>query len=100
MATKDSQLIFKCFECRISYENDCNKDLTKRFANIYKFCDKDTNKTILLLREGVYPYEYMNSWKRFNEISLPKRELFYSSLNLENITEVDYSMQKKNRKNL
>ena len=32
----------------------------------------------------------MDSWERFNETSLPNKEAFYSSLNMENITGIDY----------
>ena len=42
-----------------------NKDLIKRFVSIYEFCNKDINKFIFLLRKGIYPYEYMDSWERF-----------------------------------
>ena len=45
---------------------------------------------ILLLRKGVYPYEYINNWERFNETLLPNKEAFYSKLNMENITDTDY----------
>ena len=48
-------------------ENDV---LIKRFHNIYQLSDNDTNKFKLLLRKGVYPYECMDSWKRFNETEL------------------------------
>ena len=44
----------------------------------------------MLLRKGVYPYEYMDGWDKFNEKSIPSKESLYSSLTLENITEVDY----------
>ena len=71
MTTKDEQLIFRCFECKKNYKKDFNKELIKRFANIYEFCNKDINKFILLLRKGVYPYEYMDSWERFDETSFP-----------------------------
>ena len=43
-----------------------------------------------MLRKGVYPYEHMDSWKRFNETSLPDKEDFYSNLNTEYITDADY----------
>ena len=59
MKTKDEKLIFRCFTCKKNYEKDFNKELIKRFANTYNFCDNDLNKLILLLRKGVYPYEYM-----------------------------------------
>ena len=90
MITKDDQLIFRCFECKKNYKKEFNKELIKRFANIYEFCNKDINKFILLLRKGVSPYEYMDSWERFDETSLPDKELFYSCLNMENFTNVDY----------
>ena len=48
---------------------------------------EDINKFILLLRKGVYPYEYMDSWERFDKTSLPDKEAFYSSLNMEDITD-------------
>ena len=37
----------------------------------------------MLLRRGVYPYEYMHSWERFDETSLPDKNAFYSSINME-----------------
>ena len=52
-------------------------------------------KFILLLRKVVYPYEYMDNWERFNETSLPNKEDFYRSLNMEEITDVDYMHAKK-----
>ena len=70
MTTKDEQLIFSCFECKKNYKKKLNKELIKRFANIYEFCNEDINRFVLLLRKGVYPYEYMDCWEIFNEISL------------------------------
>ena len=72
---KSNQLIFQCLECKKNYKKDY-KELIKRFANTYEFCNGDTNKCILLLRK-VYPYEYMDSWERLNETSLlDKKKLF------------------------
>ena len=90
MITKDDQLIFRCFECTKNYEKDFNKELIKRFANIYELCNGDINTFILLLRKGVYPYEYSDSWGRFDETSLPDKEDFYSNLHNVDITNVDY----------
>ena len=39
--------------------------LIEKFPNRYQLCNKDLNKFQLSLRKGVYPYEYMDSWKRF-----------------------------------
>ena len=44
----------------------------------------------MLLRKGVYPYEYMDSWEKFDENTLPPKEAFYSNLNLEGISDEDY----------
>ena len=70
MSAKDDQSIFRCFECKKNYKKDFNKELIKRFANTYEFCNGDINKFILLLRKVVYRYEYMDSWKRIDEASL------------------------------
>ena len=37
----------------------------------------------------------MNTWERFDEASLPNKEEFYSSLNMDEITCVDYMRAKK-----
>ena len=80
MSIKNNQLIFQCLECKKNYKKDY-KELIKRFANTYEFCNGDTNKFILLPRKGVYLYEYMDSWERFNETSFPDKKSFYSELN-------------------
>ena len=89
-STKNEKIILKCFNCDTSYRKKFNKELIKRFASTYEFCNKDLNKFILLLRKGVYPYEYMDNWERFNEMSLPSKESFYSNLNMENNDDIDY----------
>ena len=71
-----------------------NIELIQRFANTYEFCNGDLNKFILLLRKGVYPYENMYSWQRFDETSLPDKEVFYSNLNMEDIRDVVYRQRK------
>ena len=48
---------------------------------------------LLLLRTGVYPYEYMGGWQEFTETSLP--EEFYSNLNMDDITDADYIYVKR-----
>ena len=41
MATKDEQLIFRCFRSKINYEKNFNRELIQRFANTYEFCNGD-----------------------------------------------------------
>ena len=83
--TKNEKLILMCLNCEQYYRKKFNKELIKRFTSMYEFCNKNLNKFILLLRKGVYLYEYMDNWERFNETSLPTKESFYSNLNMENI---------------
>ena len=46
-------------------------------------------KLNLVARKGVYPYDYMDSFDKFNE-KLPPKEEFYSILNDEHISNEDY----------
>ena len=87
---KNEKLLLKCFNCDSYYKEELNEDLIKKFKNTYSFCHNDLNKFVLLLRKGVYPYEYMDSWEKFNETSLPSKEDFYSNLNMEDIDDIDY----------
>ena len=50
----------------------------------------DSDKVSLLLRKGVYPYDYMDCSEKFNETHLPPVECFYSELNGKHITDADY----------
>ena len=88
--TKNIKLLLKCFNCNIYYKKKINNDLIKKLKNTYSFCNSDLNKFILLLRKGFYRYEYMDSWEKFNETSLPSKEDFYSNLNMEDIDDIDY----------
>ena len=79
MSVKDEQLIFRCFEWKKNYKKDFNKELIKRLSNIYEFCNEDINKFILLLRKGVYPYEYMDSWEKLMKYHCLIKKLFVSA---------------------
>ena len=88
---KNEKLILECYNCKQRYnQKKINKELIKRFPSTYSFCNNDLNEFILLLRKGVYPYEYMDNWERFNETSLPSKESFYNNLNMEDIDDIGY----------
>ena len=53
----------------------------------------------MLLRKGVYPYEYTDIWEKFPETSLLDKEAFYSSLKMEDIADFDYKHAKRVFKN-
>ena len=57
-----------------------------------QFKDK---KFDLIARKGVYPYDYMDSFKKFDETRLPTKEDFYSILNNEHISDDDYKHAQK-----
>jgi len=46
-------------------------------------------------KKGVYPYDYMDSFEKFNETKLPTKEAFYSILNDQHISDDDYEHAKK-----
>ena len=37
----------------------------------------------------------MDDWEKFNETSLPEKDNFYSHVNMEDITDVDYAHRKR-----
>ena len=58
--SEKGRLLFECFDCKKRYKRKFYKKLTKKFKNIYNFCNGDIDKFMLLLRKGIYPYEYMD----------------------------------------
>ena len=78
-----------------------NFSLDNLFKNLvdedFKHLSKEFKGEFLELvkEKGVYPYEYVNSFKKFNEVELPARDKFFSSLKGENISEGDYPKAKK-----
>ena len=55
--------------------------LTKYMQNV---------KPNLLLQKQIFPYEYLDSWDKFDETNLPSKSAFYSSLSEEHISDEDY----------
>ena len=70
--------------------------LERYFINKWK-----TRKSIpdcgftLLLRKGIFPYSWFNSFKRFNKKKLPSRKHFYNDLKDEPVSEKDYQHAKR-----
>ena len=87
---KNDRLIYRCKECKKEWKKPIN-ELIEKFPGMYEFCNGNLNKFVLLLRKGVYPYEYMESWEKFDENTIPPKEAFHSNLNLENISDEDYA---------
>ena len=78
-----------------------SSSLNKLVSNLPAEALKYTNKRFrkekfkLMTRKGIYPYDYMDSFEKFNKTELPTKEEFYSILNNEHITDEDYSHAQK-----
>ena len=61
----------------------------KNFNHTSRFwgCDE---KFCLMIRKGVYPYEYMDGWRRFEETTLPTKDALCSRLNMKGISDQDH----------
>ena len=59
-SVKDNLIKYKCLSCNKDYSNKLDEKLKKIFKNTFTFSNNDINKLILLLRKGIYPYEYMD----------------------------------------
>ena len=94
VGVRDNSLEYRWEECREIWHDSINV-LINKFPSIYKFWNGDLNKFVLLVRKGVYPYEDMDSWEKFDETSLPDKKAIYSNLNLEDISDEDYAHAQK-----
>ena len=73
-SVKDNLIKYKCLSYNKDYLEKLEEKFKKWFKNIFKFSNNDINKFVLLLRKSVYPYEYIDEWKKFDEAALPKRK--------------------------
>ena len=90
---ENNHLVFKCNECHNKTIKPSNL-LKEKFSNTYRLCDDDLDKFMLLIRKGVYPYEYTDSDERIKEITLPPIEKCYSNLYQKHISDKDYEHAK------
>jgi hypothetical protein len=45
----------------------------------------------LLYAKGIFPYEWFDTFTKFDDVELPPRDSFYSNLYEEGITEEEYA---------
>ena len=90
----DSLINWKCLSCNKHFLKKIVKNLKDRYENTFKFSN-DFNKFILLLRKGVYHYEFMDGWEKFHEKSLPEEGEFCSNLNMDDITDSNQNQAKR-----
>ena len=64
--------------------------LVRRNNKFFGFEDYNESQYKLLIRKGIYSYEYMDDWNRFKETALPPKEAFYSKLNMSGVSDQAY----------
>lgn len=57
------------------------KNLAKNQFQTTKQLYQNDKKFNLMKRKGIYPYEYINSFKKYEETELPSKKMFYDELN-------------------
>ena len=85
-------------KCSVCYSGYSKRQLNKDFIlNDFDSLRVGHNCEQLrsLIRKGVYPYEYMSSWDKFEETKLPPKEAFHSNLNMSDISKYDYKHAQK-----
>ena len=72
-------------------------NLTRGLGNdkFFSFDECNEHQCELLIRKGIYPCEYMDSWGRFEETNLPPKDSFYSTLPMSGVSETDYEHARK-----
>ena len=74
-----------------------NQSLANLVKNLPEDAYKYTNEVFkdeklqLMKQKGVYPYDYMSSFDKFNDTQLPTKDEFYSQMNNTHITDEEYS---------
>ena len=69
--------------------NNIPKDDIKYTSQVFK-----GKKLDLMSKKGVYPYDYMDSFEKFDQTELPAKEHFHSILNDQDITNEEYDHAK------
>ena len=81
------KLMCKCLECNDIPYNSL-QSLIDKFSNTHRLSKKN-GEFILLLRKGVYPYEYMDNWNKFNESAPLEKDKYCSELTMSGISHKD-----------
>ena len=78
-----------------------SSSLDKLVSNLpptaFKFIDaefKNKNQATLMKKKGSYPYDYMDSFKKFKQTTLPEKDEFYSLLIDKHISNEEYDHAK------
>ena len=72
---KNNRLNYRCKECKRKSAKSID-GLIEKFLSMHQFWNGNLNKFVLLLRKGVYPYEFMDRWEKFDETSSTDKKYF------------------------
>ena len=76
--------MYKCLCCNKNYQKKFDENLKMKFTNI-----------ILLLREGIYPYEYIGDWRNVMRHHYQKRKIFIVTSTWKILLMQTINMQKR-----
>ena len=78
------------FKFMSSSLDSLSNNLVHRGQELFGFEEYTPAQYKLLIKKGIYPYEYMSEWEKFKETRLPPKEAFYSKLNMAGVKDEDY----------
>ena len=68
-----------------------NQSIDKGFKHMRQHVQHtQPEKVDILLRKGIFPYEYVDSWEKYDDTKLPSIDKFYSSLTNKPVSQSDY----------
>ena len=89
--SKEIELRFiDSFKFMSSSLDSLTTNLVRGDQRLFGFEEYTSKQYELLVKKGIYPYEYMSSWDKFKEIKLPPKEVFYSKHNMSGVSEENY----------
>ena len=78
---------FKFMSCSL---DSLTTNLVRGGQRLFGFEEYTSKQYELLIKKGIYLYECMSSWDRFEETKLPPKEAFYSKLNMVEVSSENY----------
>ena len=78
------------FKFMSSSLDSLTSNLVRGGKKLFGFEEYTSKQYELLVKRGIYPYEYMSSWDRFEETKLPPIEAFYNKLNMSGVSSENY----------
>ena len=67
-----------------------SNNLARGGDKFFGFENYSNHQCKLLIQKRICPYEYMDSWDRFEETTLPPKGAFYNALSMSGVNDTDY----------